>query len=177
MFSKHCYLSLALLGGLLLASSARAGLQEAIESALAGNGGTKDLAVQRITVDGHGFYVRPFTWTRAADSVTAKGYLRHCHRGKDDQFHYTIVATKESYEVTVTQIVYRGPLNSLVKLAVKLVGKAGPKGAVAAAVLDKALKGKRPPQAVIDGHWERAALKILDALGVRLQQELGKPAA
>jgi hypothetical protein len=148
-------------------------LSEAVEIAVQGR--WADEKSQSITLGGHGFYVRPVSVTGTSTGITAEGFFRHRHRGKDDRIYYSVVAMKEQpYKAIMTRIEYRGVLNSsMVEIGVDAAGAAsgGVKGAGVAKAIIEALK-KLKIQRALDGNWEPQAAKVVDAIGARLAAEL-----
>jgi hypothetical protein len=148
-------------------------LSEAVEIAVQGR--WADEKTQSITLNGHGFYIRPVAVTRTSDGVTAEGFFRHRHRGKDDRVYYSIVAKKgQPYKAVLTRIHYRGLLdNSVVELGVEAAGATANEttgAGVAKAILEILKKLKL--QRLFDGSWEPQAAKIVDAIGARLVKDV-----
>ena len=172
MLTKTCSYALAVVCSLIMTSVARADLPEAIESAMAGNGGQTDQRVQTITVGRHGFYIRPFTVESTGEGATVDGFFRHRHRGKDDRIYYSIRATKDSYTATLTRVEFRGLFSSgkVVNMGVLVTGaQFGPEGGLSAAGAFKLL-GKL--QTKLDGNWLPEAAQIVDAIGSRVHQKV-----
>lgn len=175
MTSAHRVLALAAVLSLTQAGGTFADvtLPEAVEIAVQGR--WADEPTQSITLNGHGFYLRPVAVSRTADGATAEGFFRHRHRGMDDRVYYVIIARKgQPYKAVITKIEYRGVLgNSVVGLGVEATGAAsnGATGAAVAAAILEALK-KLKIQTIFDGKWEPQAAKVVDALGARLARDL-----
>jgi hypothetical protein len=136
-------------------------------------------ATESVTMTGgkgrHGFYIRPIKVTPTADGVTAEGFFRHRHRGKDDRVYYSIVVQKgQPYKAVLTKIEYRGILdNEVVEVALEAGGATsnpGVKTAIAKAFVE--LLRKANIQRRLDGDWESQAVLIVDAIGARVAKEL-----
>ncbi len=127
-----------------------------------------------VKVDGHEFYIRSLLDTKNGKLEDGEtGYFRHVHIGKDDRVFFSIkTETDGKYEAKLKRIQYRGWGNkgtSKVDIVVTgLLAKAGGYGAAAAVVL-KVLK-EFNFQSAIDGDWELAAAKIVDAIGIQLAE-------
>jgi hypothetical protein len=115
-----------------------------------------DEKTQSITVNGHGFYLRPDTITRTAAGVQAEDYLRHRIVGKGDRVHIKLLAEegKPPYGI-ITKIEYRGVRqNWLVKIFPKVPGAVG------------------EFQRWRVGSWEASAQQVVDEMANRLAREL-----
>jgi hypothetical protein len=146
-----------------------------------------DLAVRRtfppdnVKVSGHDFFIRALVPSDLIQKGET-GYFRHIHIGKDDRVFYSIEVLdkkKGTFIGRITRIQFRGPLNSGLK-------KFGPTGAViagsvagataalpvipevagAVAIILKVIPANF--QALLDGDFASAAVKIIDAIGRRM---------
>ncbi len=139
-----------------------------------------DLAVRGVfpddgvEVNGHDFYIRSLK-NKNKLKGDETGYFRHQHVGKDDRVFFSIkVKGKDDYDAKITRIQYRGPLNSGTAnediVVTGLIASAGGVGAASATILT-CLK-KLNLQSKIDGDWEPAAAKIVDAIGIRMAADI-----
>jgi hypothetical protein len=127
-----------------------------------------------VQIDGHSFYIRALSNKNRLEG-NETGYFRHEHVGEDDRVFFSVkVKGSGTYEAKITRIEYRGFLNSGTKKYDLVVNGAllavGPEAAIVVTILDF-LKGLNL-QSRLDGNWEVAAAKVVDAIGRRMAVKL-----
>ncbi len=152
-------------------------LAAAVDMAVRGKWADED--TQSVTLNGHGFYIRPVGAKTDLTRAGETGYFRHRHRGKDDRVFYKIKVSNGRVEVAeITRIEYRGPFNQggMIELGVGVVGvsEGGADGALVAQKLWERIKGAFKDgnfARITDGDWEKEAAKIVDAIATRMAKD------
>lgn len=161
--------AVALLAG-IVASLAHADVSTSEAVAIARQGKWPDEKTQSITRNGHGFYVRPFSVVQSRDGLTASGFFRHRHRGKDDRIYFEVVVKKgQTYQAKITKIHFRGPLAIANKVLDLGLDVADEKGFLAA------LKKKVNVSLLVDGNWIPEAREIVNEIARQLDAEVNGP--
>lgn len=123
-----------------------------------------------VQIDGHGFYIRSLANKNRLEG-NETGYFRHEHVGEDDRVFFSVkVIGAGKYEAKITRIEYRGPLNDGTKkydlVVTGALSLAGPEAAIVGTILS--FVKRLNLQSRLDGDWEVAAAKVVDAIGRRL---------
>ena len=148
---------------------------------------------ENVNIDKHNFYVRALK-NKNLLKGDETGYFRHQHLGEDDRVFYTIKLGKKKgdYTAKISRIEYRGPLNpnGTHRFGFEVTGILGPLGAAlggaiggpggaaigqkAGEIAQKLIKFIQDLrlQSRLEGEWERAAAKVVDAIGLRMSLQI-----
>src|SRR5262245_56560188 len=140
-------------------------LEELIEPAFNG------AMANGITIDGHGFEVKPLVIQSIENGLKVDSSFRHLVKGKDDRIHYVLESvTGQPVRATLSKIDYNGLFgrDTVNVGATFLAAVSGGGAVVGIEILKGILKGLSVIQRKLVGNWEPSAVKLIDALGARL---------
>jgi hypothetical protein len=143
-----------------------------------------------VSVNGHGFRIKPAEVTRTADSITVRGFIFHSIVGRDDRVYYTIeVRRGQPYVATIERIELGGLFGTSGTIGVGVTWAARAGGGLVGArlggstgtvvgpkvgefVADKALKVANWIQRKLIGNWTPSAPRILDGIASYFAKQL-----